>query len=81
MALHQKNRKIRSGSELSEDNVFQLPQVPDMPIVGSSHGQKVMFRSPVVRPGLVSSTTHLVPQLVSFNVLRIPNSETSRKDS
>ena len=33
-----KSRKIRSGSEFSENKVFQLPQVPDMPIVGSSHG-------------------------------------------
>ena len=43
-----KNKKIRSGSEYSEDEVFQLPQVPDMPIAGSSHGQEVTFRSPVV---------------------------------
>ena len=76
-----KSRKIRSGSEYSEDKVFQLPQVPDMPIAGSSHGQKVTFRSPVVRPGSVSSMPHLVPQPVSFNVLQIPNSETSGKDT
>ena len=50
-----KSRKIRSGSEFSEDEVFQLPQVPDTPIAGSSHGQKVTFRSLVVRPGSVSS--------------------------
>ena len=38
-----KNRKVRNGSDYSEDEVFQLPQVPDMHIVGSSHGQKVTF--------------------------------------
>ena len=63
-----KSRKIRSGSKFSEDEVFQLPQVLDMPITGSSHGQKVTFRSLVVRPGSVSSMPHLVPQQVSFNV-------------
>ena len=76
-----KSRKIRSGSNYSEDEVFQLPQVPDMPIAGSSHGQKVTFRSPVVRPGSISSTPCLVPQPVSFDVLWIPNSETSGKDT
>ena len=55
--------------------------MPDTPIAGSSHGQKVTFRSPVVRPGLVSSTPHLVPQPVSFDVLQIPDSETSGKDT
>ena len=30
-----KIRKITSGSEYSEDEVFQLPQVPDTPIAGS----------------------------------------------
>ena len=59
-----KNRKARDGSNYSEDEVFQLPQVPDTPITG----QKVTFRSPVVRPGLVSSIPHLVPQPVSFDV-------------
>ena len=39
------------------------------------------FRNPVVRPGSVSSTPRLVPQPVSFNVLRIPDSETSAKDT
>ena len=76
-----KNRGVRDGSNYSEDEVFRLPQVPDMPIAGSSHGQKVTFRSPVVRPGSVSSTPHLVPQPVSFDVLQIPNSETSGKDT
>ena len=76
-----KNRKIKSGSDYSDDEVFQLPQVPDMPIAGSSHGQKVTFRSPVVRLGSVSSTPHLVPQPVSFDVSIIPNSETSGKDT
>ena len=76
-----KSRKIKSGSDYSKDEVFQLPQVPDTPIAGSSHGQKVTFRSPVVRLGSVSSTPHLVPQPVSFNVSRIPNSKTSGKDT
>ena len=76
-----KSRKIRSSSEFSEDKVFQLPQVPDTPITGSSHGQKVTFRSLVVRLGSVSSTPHLVPQPVSFDVSRIPDSETSGKDT
>ena len=75
------NRKIKRGSKYSEDEVFQLPQVPDMPITGSSHGHKVTFRSLVVRPGSVSSTPCLVPQPVSFNVSRMPNSETFGKDT
>ena len=61
--------------------MFQLPPVPDTPIVGSSHGHKVTFRSPVVRLGSISLTPHLVPQPVSFNVSRIPDSETSGKDT
>ena len=52
-----------------------------MPITGSSHGHKVTFRSPVVRLGLISSMPHLVPQPVSFNVSRIPDSKTSGKDT
>ena len=76
-----KNRKIRSGSEYSKDEVFQLPQVPDTHIAGSSLGQKVTFMSPVVRLGSISSMPQLVPQPVSFNVLQIPNSETSGKDT
>ena len=75
-----KNRKIKSGSKYSDDKVFQLLQVPDMPIAGSSHGHKVTFKSLVVRPGSISSTAHLVPQPVSFDVSRIPNSKTSGKD-
>ena len=59
-----KNRRARDGSDYSEDEIFQLPQVPDMPTAG----QKVTFRSPVVRQGSVSSTPHLVPQPVSFDV-------------
>ena len=43
-----KNRKNKSGIDYSDDEVFQLPQVQDMPIAGSSHGHKVTFRSPVV---------------------------------
>ena len=76
-----KNRKVKIGSDYSDDEVFQLPQVPDTPIAGSSHGHKVTFRSPVVRPGSISSMPHLVPQPVSFDVSRIPNSETSGKDT
>ena len=65
-----KNRRARDGSNY-EDEVFQLPQVPDMPIAG----QKVTFRSPVVRLGSVSLTPHLVPQPVSFDVLQIPKQQ------
>ena len=80
MALHLKIEKL-SGSDYSDDEVFQLPQVPDTPITGSGHGHKVTFRSLVVRLGSIPSTLHLVPQPVSFNVLRIPDSETSGKDT
>ena len=38
-----KNRGVRDGSNYSEDEVFRLPQVPDTPIAGSSHGQKVIL--------------------------------------
>ena len=75
------NRKVKICSEYSEDEVFQLPQVPDMPITRSSHGHKVTFRSPVVKLGSISLMPHLVPQPVSFNVLRIPNSKISGKDT
>ena len=34
-----------------------------------------------MRPGSVSSTPHLVPQPVSFDVLQIPNSGSSGKDT
>ena len=76
-----KNRRARDCSNYSEDEVFQLHEVPDVPIAGSSHGQKVTFMSPVLRLGSVSSTPHLVPQPVSFDVLQIPNSKTSGKDT
>ena len=76
-----RRKKVKSGSEVSEAEVFHLPQMPDMPIAGSGHGHKVTFRSPVVRLGSISSMPHLVPQPVSFNVSRIPNSETSGKDT
>ena len=66
---------------MSDDEVFHLPQAPDMPIAGSGHGHKVTFRSPVVRPGSISSTPHLAPQPVSFNMSRIPDLETSGKDT
>ena len=36
-------------------------RVPDMPIAGSSHGQKVTFRSPVVRPGVSIIDTPFSP--------------------
>ena len=71
-----KNRKTRSGSELSEDDIFHLPQVPDILLAGSSHGPRVT----VVRPGSISPTPHLVHQPVSFNLSKIPYTETSRKD-
>ena len=58
-------RKVKSGSNFSNDEAFHLPQVPDMPIAGSGHGCKVTFRSLVVRPRLISSTPHLVHQPVS----------------
>ena len=75
------NRKAKSGSDFSNDEVFHLHQVPDMHIAGSGHGHKVTFRSPVVRPGSVSSTSHLVPQPVFFVLSRIPETETSGKDT
>ena len=76
-----KNRKVISSIDCSDNEVFQLPQVPDKPIAGGSHGQKVTFRSPVVRLGSISSMPCLVPHPVSFNVLRIPDSKTSGKDT
>ena len=76
-----KNRQVKSASDYSDYEVFQLPQVQDTPIAGSSHGHKVIFRSLVVRQGSISSMPCLVLQPVSFNVLRIPDSETSGKDT
>ena len=73
--------KDKSVSDISEDEVFHLPQVPDTPIAVSGHGHKVTFRSPVVRPWLVSSTPCLVPQPVSFDLSRIPDTETSGEDT
>ena len=32
-----KNRKVKSGSDFSDNEVFHLPQVPDMPIAGSAN--------------------------------------------
>ena len=51
-----------------------------MPIGSSSHGHKVTFRSPVVRPGSLSSSPCLVPQPVSLDLSRIPEMETFGKD-
>ena len=76
-----KNRKYNCGSEYSDDEVFQLLPVPDMPIAGSSHGHKVTFRSLVVKPGSISSMPYLIPQPVSFNVSKTLNSKTSEKDT
>ena len=75
------NRKVKSGSNFSNDEVFHLPQVLDMPIAGSGHGHKVTLKTPVVRPRSISSTPCLVPQPVSFNVSGIPNIETSEKET
>ena len=52
-----------------------------MPIAGSSHGQKVTLRVQLWRLGSFSSMARLVPQPVAFNVLQIPDSETSGKDT
>ena len=76
--------KKKGGRDMSEDKMFEsdhLTQMPDMPIPGSGHGHKVTFKSLVMRPGSVSSTAHLVPQLVSFNLSGTPNTETSGKDT
>ena len=83
MGLCQEIEKVKSGIDLSEDELFEsyhLPQVPDMPIAGSGYGHKLIFRSLVVRPGLLSSTLCLVLQSVS-NLSGIPDSETSGKDT
>ena len=80
-ARHKTKSRAKSGSDHSDDEVFQLPQVPDMSITGSSHGHEVTFGSLVVRVGSISSMPHLVPQPLSFNVSRIPDSETSGKDT
>ena len=74
-------RKMKSGSDFGDDEVFHLPQVPDMSIAGSGHGHEVTFRSLVVRLRSVSSTPHLVPQPVSFYLSRIPDTKTSGKDT
>ena len=66
---------------MSEDEVFYLPKVPDMPIAGTDHGHQVTFIIPVVKSRPVSSTPHLVPQPVSFDLSGIPNTETSGKDT
>ena len=52
-----------------------------MPIAGSGHVYRVTFRSLVTRNVSVSSTPHLVPQPVSFNLFEIPDTETSGKDT
>ena len=53
----------------------------DTAIAGSSHGHKAMFRSPVTWSALVSSTPHLVPQPIPFNLSEISDTETSGKDT
>ena len=82
MVLHQEIGKVRSGSELSDDEVFRSTSGarPETSLAGSGHGHKVILRSLVVRPGSVSSTPCLVPQPVSFNLSKIPDIETSGKD-
>ena len=72
---------MKSGSDFSDDEIFHLPQVTNMPIAVSSHVHKVTFRSPVVRPVSESLTPNLVPQPISFNLSGIPNTETSGKDT
>ena len=52
-----------------------------MAITGSGHGHKVTFRSIVIRTRSVTSTPHLLPQMVSFNLSWIPDTETSGKDT
>ena len=74
------SRKVKSGSDFSDDEVFHLPQVPDMAIAGSGHGHKVIFRSLIVRPGSISSTPHLGLQPMTFNLSTVPDIETSGKD-
>ena len=79
-----RNRKMKSGSDLTEVEVFEsyhLPQVPVMPITGSGHGHKVTFSSLVLRPRSVLSTPHLAPQLVSFSLSGNSNIEMSGKDT
>ena len=76
--------KRKSGRDMSEDEVFEsdhLPQVPYMLIAGGGHGHNMTFRSPVMRPRSVSSTLQLVPQPLSFNLPRIPDTKTSGKDT
>ena len=85
ISLHHKADKRTSCRNVIEDDEVSdschLPQILDTPISGSSHGHKVTFRSPVTRNGLVLTTPHLVTQPVSFNVLEIPSTETSDKDT
>ena len=76
--------KRKGGRTTIEDDIFDschLPQIPDMPMAGSGHGHRVTLRSPVMRTGSVSSTPHLVPQPVSFNLSEFPDTETSCKDT
>ena len=63
------------AASLVQTRYVQLPQVPDMPIAGSSQA------SLVVRPESILSMPHLVPQPVSSDVSRIPNSKTFGKDT
>ena len=63
-----RRNNLKSCSDFSNDEVFHLPQVSDMPIAGGGHGHKVTFRSLIVRPGSILSMPCLVPQPVSFNM-------------
>ena len=63
----------RTTSEGEEFDSVHLPQILDIPIAGSGHGDSVTFRSSVSRTVTLSSTPHLVPQPVSFNLSGIPN--------
>ena len=76
------HEQVKSGWNTSRNEVFEsshLPHIPDMPIAGSGHGNRVTFRSLAMTIGLMSSTPHLVPQPVSFNLSEIPDTETSGK--
>ena len=69
---------------MDDDEVFNsdhLRQVVETPIASSTQGPKITLHSPVVKRGLVSSTPRLVPQPVLFDLSKIPDIETSGKDT